>query len=558
MCISIFQETVTFYSLWAGLQPFHPLTPTHTHHQATSRTGGQLRAPVGFALLRPSSRIAGGSQQCRSSSLPRTATPTTTHNVSPWPLLHRHPQQQATPPPLLKTRGGGFVLEPAVVKASLTAVGELLISCGIGAWFTRRGIMNRTVISSLSTVVYWILLPALLVVNVARTVYSTPLTTLLPLPMFATMQIILCSGIARVVTALLGVDVNSLKGRQLRVCQTFGNSGVAPILFATVLLRNHPDPAVLPLAISYISFYLLGWTPIFWTVGFRTLVGPDPQTPEEQQEEAAAKATRTTMAAKLKHLVQHPPPAIPRVFSPPILGSVGGLLLGISPMAKWFLGPKAPLGMLTNAAQTIGSAYTSTGLLVLAGSLALPLPTLSPAEEAAEAADTASGRASNIHPFFQIASVCLVRFCLCPALFLSIILKLMGSGLVKLDRLMLFVLFLQSCMPSAQNTVHLVFFGEVGGGLMFFMYSSVPHSPSGHHAPSLRPASGRHQTRTDAAVHLLALLHPHFNIADPLPGQVWSLKWAYLWKGAWGKRKEKHMQNCPCLGACLWCGFACV
>jgi hypothetical protein len=34
---------------------------------------------------------------------------------------------------------------------------------------------------------------------------------------------------------------------------------VVPILFATVLLRHHPDPNVLPLAISYISFYLLGW-----------------------------------------------------------------------------------------------------------------------------------------------------------------------------------------------------------------------------------------------------------------------------------------------------------
>ena len=99
-------------------------------------------------------------------------------------------------------------LDPVVVRASMTAVGELLIACGIGAFFTRRGILDRAAIASLSSIVYHILLPSLLVVNVAKTVYATPLLTLLPLPLFGTMQILLCSCIAWVVTWLLGVDVN--------------------------------------------------------------------------------------------------------------------------------------------------------------------------------------------------------------------------------------------------------------------------------------------------------------------------------------------------------------
>ncbi len=53
--------------------------------------------------------------------------------------------------PSLLRRRGGFYLEPQVVKASLTAVAELLISCGIGAFATRKGVLDRTVISSLST-----------------------------------------------------------------------------------------------------------------------------------------------------------------------------------------------------------------------------------------------------------------------------------------------------------------------------------------------------------------------------------------------------------------------
>ena len=39
-----------------------------------------------------------------------------------------------------------------MVKASLTAVSELLISCGIGALATRKGILDKVVISSLSKV----------------------------------------------------------------------------------------------------------------------------------------------------------------------------------------------------------------------------------------------------------------------------------------------------------------------------------------------------------------------------------------------------------------------
>jgi hypothetical protein len=104
--------------------------------------------------------------------------------------------------------------------------------------------------------------------------------------------------------------------------------------------------------------------------------------------------------------------------------------------------------MLTNAIQTIGSAYTSMGLLVLAGSLALPLPALSAAEKAVEAGEVAGVMKGKVIPtWLQIASVCLVRFCLCPALCLTIILRSMSTGFVKLDRLMVFVLFLQSCMP---------------------------------------------------------------------------------------------------------------
>jgi hypothetical protein len=135
--------------------------------------------------------------------------------------------------------------------------------------------------------------------------------------------------------------------------------------------------------------------------------------------------TTPTVTARLQRLAQNPPPALARIFSPPIIGCVSGLLLGISPFAKYFLGGKdAPLAVLTNSVDTLGKAYASSALLVLAGSLALPTP---PAPAAALASDTAGpAKERTISGPLQVASICLVRFFLCPLIFLTIVLKAMS------------------------------------------------------------------------------------------------------------------------------------
>jgi hypothetical protein len=74
----------------------------------------------------------------------------------------------------------------------------------------------------------------------------------------------------------LPVDISSLcglpgseQGREVRVCSTFANSGPLPLLFVDALFRSHPDPTLRPRAVAYISFYLLAWSPLFWTYGYR-------------------------------------------------------------------------------------------------------------------------------------------------------------------------------------------------------------------------------------------------------------------------------------------------
>ncbi len=117
-------------------------------------------------------------------------------------------------------------------------------------------------------------------------------------------------------------------------------------------------------------------------------------------------------------------PALARIFSPPILGCVSGLLLGVSPLARFFLARDAPLGVLINSVETLGKAYSSAALLVLAGSLALPTPPAAPA--LSTDADGATTKEPTISAPLQILAICLVRFCLCPLACLTIVMKAMS------------------------------------------------------------------------------------------------------------------------------------
>jgi auxin efflux carrier family protein len=113
--------------------------------------------------------------------------------------------------------------------------------------------------------------------------------------------------------------------------------------------------------------------------------------------------------------MRDPPAPLKRILSPPIIGSVGGLLLGVSPLARLFLGKQAPLGILTNGLETMGKAYSPVALLVLAGSLAMPIEGAKVEEEGGTLSMPA-----------QVLTIALVRFFLCPVLFLSLIVTAMS------------------------------------------------------------------------------------------------------------------------------------
>ncbi|CAM9941007.1 unnamed protein product, partial [Choristocarpus tenellus] len=108
-------------------------------------------------------------------------------------------------------------VQPAVAAASVKAVAELLSCCGIGFYAAKQGILSPPNVSALSKIVYGLFLPALLVVNVAETVVSQPVASLLPIPIFATVQIGLGLLLSRLTMWALRVDPDTDAGRECKV-----------------------------------------------------------------------------------------------------------------------------------------------------------------------------------------------------------------------------------------------------------------------------------------------------------------------------------------------------
>ena len=325
---------------------------------------------------------------------------------------------------LLKTK-----IDPTVIQASLRGSGELLSCAALGVIQAKRGVLSPTNVGALSQIVYNIFLPSLLMVNIAKTLSRESLSSLLPVPLCVWYQLTVGLLGSLVFLRTIGVKSDTELGREQRINMAFGNSGVLPLLFCSALFRNYPDPTVLPRAVAYISFFLMSWSPLFWTVGYGILTGG--------ARAAGSKSTTTTLRERVSG-------AVGRIFSPPIMGCMAGVAIGLSSTLQNVLcATGAPLGPLWNAFVTLSAAYTPSGILVLAGSLA-------------NGPKVVGNHGQNQQQLLlktKLAGVALSRWLFVPLATLAYLKVGLARGFVPNDPVLLFVLMLQASMPSAQNSV---------------------------------------------------------------------------------------------------------
>ena len=127
--------------------------------------------------------------------------------------------------------------------------------------------------------------------------------------------------------------------------------------------------------------FLLGWSPLFWTLGYALLTGHAALSPATSATSATSATAATAAlpvgaarAARLRQLRA----SLRRALSPPIAACLAGLVVGSAPPLRAALlpaaAPSAPSLQswlpLFRCLEALGKAYSPAALLALAGSLA--------------------------------------------------------------------------------------------------------------------------------------------------------------------------------------------
>lgn len=337
--------------------------------------------------------------------------------------------------------------QASIELSAMKAVGKLLTTCGIGMMCSRTGLIDKNSLGVLSKLIFGLFQPCLLFVNIATTVakLGSQGSALWLLPTAALLQIVLGMVVGKVVSTFIYGTKPSDEKNQLLICTAFGNSGPLPLVFVDALLRSHADSTMLPQSIGFISLYLLGWSPLFWILGPLMLQSTVAPAPNGWQ-------------------------VLERVLSPPVVASILGVVVGLVPTLRdlFLVDNPQSLGcanLIFESMRTLGTAYLPAVLLVLAGSL---LPGPKDESSASLVSEPNTVPASNSNFAKQVFSIYIARFFLMPLLAFAVLPRMQsglpGIGTLLRNKALMFVLLMEACMPSAQNsTVILQLLGDRAG-----------------------------------------------------------------------------------------------
>jgi len=369
-------------------------------------------------------------------------------------------------------------------------------------------------------------LPCYLCTRVAGTLTKTPLNQSLMVLPFGALSQVIAGTICGVLLTKLVVTMASLKKKRggsssndtieieckddvmprlgLAAC-AFGNTFTLPLVFLTEVL----GAANADVIAGYIALYLVGWTPLLWTVGFLIIAGPA-TSDAILEEKNPVKRFGLQIQETGKRIVNE-------LANPPFLAMVLGVIIGTNAPLREFLVPgakalavsassgnvaTAPLEFsfiagvakaIYELAVNIGAAALPMQMLVLAASLVkVKKEDLIEQEVINDAADddifranaylakddaswiTGKTKASfliekateivnNIRkglvmdaPDFKALCVaCVTRFVVLPIVCVSgfLALKNFFPHLIPNDKIAQMVLLTMSCMPAAQNLV---------------------------------------------------------------------------------------------------------
>mmetsp|Transcript_2640 Transcript_2640/g.6323 ORF Transcript_2640/g.6323 Transcript_2640/m.6323 type:complete len:409 (+) Transcript_2640:2-1228(+) len=358
------------------------------------------------------------------------------------------------------TVAASVATNPAIHAATRAAL-ELVVSSGVGVASIDRGLLNQQTIKALSKATFTILLPLFLGTSILKTITKYGLSkSSLAVPVLAAVQSFVLYNFTTLVLYpyfLSPEERATDDARGTAVCASFGNAGVVPLIFCDSLFRKGASQNDnMALSTGFVSMFLVGWSPFFWSFGRSILLGDS-----ETKLPAKRKTTRKEeLLSKAKTLLP-----------PPVMGVLIGMVIATIPILRRLFiddgsstSTPALLGVVFDTAQNFGKAASPLSLLVLVSSLALGAG-FGPNDQTAPKPSTRSSSTTTTIPFVKRwALVSISRFVVSPALMLGLLkaascpkfFPFSSSSLIgtSLEQPMLwFVCLLESCMPPAQNQV---------------------------------------------------------------------------------------------------------
>ena len=418
---------------------------------------------------------------------------------------------------------------PIFIKCS-TAIFKICVLCVVVSKLILKKRLPLETPLVVSRLAFHVLLPCYLCTRVASTLTKTPLNqSLMVLPFGALSQVIAGTICGMMLTKIV-VTMASLKKKNrndsdntarvidieckddvmprlgLAAC-AFGNTFTLPLVFLTEVL----GAANADVIAGYIALYLVGWTPLLWTVGFLIIAGPA-MSDAILREKNPVKKFALQIQETGKRIVNE-------LANPPFLAMVLGVIIGTNaPLREFFVpGAKALSATATTSSGAIASpplefsfiagvAKAIFELAVNIGAAALPMQMLVLAAslvkvkkedlieqevindaadddifraDASSAKDDASwitgktksalliekateivtsirrGLVMDDPDFKALCVACVTRFVVLPIVCVTgfLALKNFFPHLIPKDKIAQMVLLTMSCMPAAQNLV---------------------------------------------------------------------------------------------------------
>jgi predicted permease len=429
---------------------------------------------------------------------------------------------------------------PIFIKCS-TAIFKICVLCVVVSKLILKKRLPLETPVVVSKLAFNVLLPCYLCTRVAGTLTKTPLNQSLMVLPFGALSQVIAGTICGVVLTKLVVTMASLQKNKssggsnrgsnnnnsisaaaidieckddvmprlgLAAC-AFGNTFTLPLVFLTEVL----GAANADVIAGYIALYLVGWTPLLWTVGFLIIAGPA-MSDAIVREKNPVKKCALQIQETGKRIVNE-------LANPPFLAMVLGVIIGTNAPLREFLVPgakafaastssgtsiaaAAPLEFsfiagvakaIYELAVNIGAAALPMQMLVLAASLVkvkkedlIEQEVINDAADddifraddaSASAKDDASwitgktkasfliekateivtnirkGLVMDAPDFKALCVACVTRFIVLPIVCVSgfLALKNFFPHLIPNDKIAQMVLLTMSCMPAAQNLV---------------------------------------------------------------------------------------------------------